>query len=51
MMTLGEAIGGFTIYYYHESNWKQKKQAKYFGLQLLLYLIYDLRKYIIKLVT
>ena len=34
MMTLGEAIGGFTIYYYHRSNWKQKKQAKYFGLQL-----------------
>ena len=35
MMTLGEAIGGFTIYYYHRSNWKQKKQAKYFGLQLI----------------
>ena len=35
MMTLGETFGGLAIYYYQLSNWKQKKEVKYFDLKII----------------
>ena len=35
MMTLGEAFGGLTIFYYQLSNWKQEKEVKYFDLKII----------------
>jgi hypothetical protein len=35
MMTLGEAFGGLTIFYYQLSNWKQDKEVKYFDLKII----------------
>ena len=35
MMTFGEIIGGATIYRYHISNWRKKKEVKYFGMRLI----------------
>ena len=35
MMTLGEVIGGLTVYIYHLSNFRNKTQVKYFGIKLI----------------
>ena len=35
MMTFGEIIGGATIYFYQMSSKSQKKEIKYFGIQLI----------------
>ena len=35
LMTLGEISGGLTIYLYQYSNWRRKKQLKYFGIKLI----------------
>ena len=35
MMTLGETFGGLAIYHYQLSNWKQKKEVKYFDLKII----------------
>ena len=35
MMTIGEIIGGATIYLYQISNWRKKREAKYFRFQLI----------------
>ena len=34
-MTLGEIIGGFSIFMYQKNSWKEKKKAKYFELELI----------------
>ena len=34
-MTLGEAIGGATIYVYHFANKRNKQEVKYFGVKLI----------------
>ena len=35
MMTLGELIGGLTVYIYHLSNFRNKTPVKYFGIKLI----------------
>ena len=35
LMNLGEIFGGLTLYLYQYNSWKQKKQSKYFGINLL----------------
>ena len=36
MMTLGEILGGTTIYLYHFANKRNKQEVKYFGIQLFI---------------
>ena len=35
LMTLGEIIGGFSIFMYQNNSWKEKKKTKYFELKLI----------------
>ena len=35
LMTLGEIIGGFSIFMYQNNSWKEKKKTKYFELELI----------------